>query len=458
MSEEPVVTGQNEGGSAEPPSTPQQTNQPDTGKQAMSLGGMLLRFVPQSPAAAIQPKSVPLPPGSDYPDRPDRPLINFLSGFLSLIAFLASVIAAVFVYFERQIVAPGPLDADKIVIVHGSSADVVDQLEREGVIEKGFLLNLYWQATGKAQQIKGGEYLFRRQASLVQVTDTLVEGKAVLHSLTIPEGKTSVEILELVRSNPDLVGDIRDIPKEGALLPETYKFARGMTRTALLDRMAQDQAKLLREIWAKRAPDLPISSPQELVILASVVEKETGKADERPRVAAVFVNRLRSRMRLESDPTVIYGLVGGKGALGRSLTRADLLSQNAYNTYVIPGLPAGPITNPGRAALEAVANPSRTKEFYFVADGTNGHVFAETFEQHQRNVQKWRQIEAEASAATTAPIQTQPQAPSVPEPKIIPVPDAPVVSVQPSSPPASTTAKPKPAKKKVPQAPVEAPD
>lgn len=167
-----------------------------------------------------------------------------------------------------------------------------------------------------------------------------------------------------------------------------------MTRAQLLDRMAQDFDKLVKEVWARRAPDLPLSSPQELITLASVVEKETAKADERPRIAGVFINRLQRGMKLQSDPTIIYGLVGGVGTLGRPISRADIDLATPYNTYVVPALPAGPICNPGRAALEAVANPSKTKELYFVADGTGGHVFAETYEQHQRNVARWRQIEA----------------------------------------------------------------
>ncbi len=336
-------------------------------------------------------------------ERPERPFTNFASGLLSFLVIVLFCIVAVFVMAQQQITAPGTLSVDKIVIVRGSTGDVVDQLEREGVTDKGFLLSLYWQLTGKGSQIKGGEYLFRKEASLEQITETLIEGKSILHSVLVPEGRTSEEIVEIIRNDPDLAGDIKSVPKEGTLLPETYKFARGMTRTQMLDHMAQDQAKLVREIWAKRSPDLPISSPLDLVTLASIVEKETGKADERPRVAAVFINRLRAKMPLQSDPTVIYGLVGGKGSLGHGILKSELQQATPYNTYIIPGLPVGPITNPGRAALEAVANPSQTKELYFVADGTGGHVFAETLEQHQKNVVKWRQLESEKPAETATP-------------------------------------------------------
>ena len=361
--------------------------------------GFMRRSVLKSPAAAIHPESVPLPPEPEKKERPERPLTNFASGLLSFLVIVLFLFVGGFIVAQRQISAPGTLSADKIVIVRGSMADVVDQLEREGITDKGFLLTLYWQLTGKSSQIKGGEYLFRKEASLEQITETLIEGKSILHSVTIPEGRTSDEIVEILRNTSELAGDIKDVPKEGTLLPETYKFARGMTRTQMLDHMAQDQAKLVREIWSKRVPNLPISSPLDLVTLASIVEKETGKADERPRVASVFINRLRLKMPLQSDPTVIYGLVGGKGALGHGLTKPELQQATPYNTYLIPGLPAGPITNPGRAALEAVANPSQTKELYFVADGTGGHVFAETLEQHQKNVLKWRQIETDTGPA-----------------------------------------------------------
>lgn len=373
--------------------------------------GFMRRMMVRSPAAAIHPETVPEPPQQQAPERRERPFTNFLSGLLSFIAIIAACLAAVFLLAERQVYAPGPLENDKVVLVRGSTAEVIDRLEREGVIDKAFLLTLYWQLTGRSSQIKGGEYQFKKEASLDQVTTTLIEGKTIKHSLTIAEGKTSQEIVALLLADPNLAGEIKDIPREGTLLPETYKFDYGMSRSKLIEHMTQEQMKLVREIWTKRDPDLPIASPQDLVILASIVEKETGKADERPRVAGVFVNRLNKKMRLESDPTVVYGLVGGKGTLGRGLTKAELDQSTPYNTYTLPGLPAGPITNPGRAALEAVANPSRTKELFFVADGTGGHVFAVTYEQHLKNVAKWRQIEGQkndSAPIVPAPIVSNP--------------------------------------------------
>ena len=177
------------------------------------------------------------------------------------------------------------------------------------------------------------------------------------------------------------------------MLPETYKFPRGTTREQVIQRMQQTQKRVLAEIWERRNPDIPVKSPEQLVTLASIVEKETGKADERSRVAAVFVNRLRQKMKPQSDPTIIYGLVGGKGTLGRPIERSEIQQPSPYNTYVVDGLPPGPIANPGRASLEAAANPARTRDLFFVADGTGGHSFTETYDQHQKNVAKLRTLE-----------------------------------------------------------------
>ena len=225
------------------------------------------------------------------------------------------------------------------------------------------------------------------------MVDTIIEGKVVQHAFTIAEGLTSDQIVQRLIENETLTGNIRDVPREGTLLPETYRFTRGTTREQMIQRMQQAQQRAVQEIWERRSADLPIKTPEQLVTLASIVEKETGKPEERTRVAAVFVNRLRQRMKLQSDPTIIYGLVGGKGSLGRPIQRSEIEQPTPYNTYVIDGLPPGPIANPGRASLEAAANPARTKELYFVADGTGGHAFADNYEQHQKNVARLRVIE-----------------------------------------------------------------
>jgi UPF0755 protein len=208
--------------------------------------------------------------------------------------------------------------------------------------------------------------------------------------------------------NDIFAGSVREIPREGTLLPETYKFPRGTTREQVIQRMQQTQKRVLAEIWERRNPDIPIRSPDQLVTLASIVEKETGRADERSRVAAVFTNRLRQRIKLQSDPTIIYGLVGGKGTLGRPIKRSEIAQPSPYNTYVIEGLPPGPISNPGRASLEATANPARTRDLFFVADGSGGHTFTETYDAHQKNVAKLRAMEKQIQNDTVEPAEEPP--------------------------------------------------
>ena len=230
--------------------------------------------------------------------------------------------------------------------------------------------------------------------------DRLVEGRSIQHSITIPEGLTSAQIVARINEHPILVGDIDYIPAEGSLLPETYKFTRGASRQEVLERMQRAHQKVVDEAWEHRIEDLPIQTKEDLITLASIVEKETGRADERNRVAAVFLNRLKRGMKLQSDPTILYGLYGGEAwEKSRTIYRSDMQRPNAYNTYQIEGLPPGPIANPGRASIEAVANPSRTDDLYFVADGSGGHAFSETLAEHNRNVEKWRAIEANRPTA-----------------------------------------------------------
>ena len=229
-------------------------------------------------------------------------------------------------------------------------------------------------------KLKAGEYEIKPAASMRDILALLTSGKSVMQSLTIPEGLTVEQIWSRIAASDVLVGDMpKTIPPEGALLADTQRFSRGTTRADIVEKLIADQKKLIEEIWARRAPDLPVKTVEEFVTLASIVEKETGLADERSRVAAVFVNRLNKGMRLQSDPTILYGLFGGKGRpADRPIFKSDLETPTPYNTYTIDGLPPTPIANPGRAALEAVANPSKTNDLYFVADGTGGHVFAAT--------------------------------------------------------------------------------
>ncbi len=349
----------------------------------------------QSPNEALQPETPPPPPTP----RRRRPALSALSGLLSFLLIVA--VAGLFgvVWGAHRLQEPGPLPADKVLFIAPGTdlPDIISMLQQEQVIDSPLIFNLTLLVEGNRSRVRAGEYLFRRSASMRDVIETLVNGKQILHSVTIPEGLTSEQIVDRLRGNDLLTGDIREIPKEGTLLPETYKVPRGMARADLIRRMQADQKRLVEQIWARRASNLPLHSPYELVTLASIVEKETGKADERPHIAAVFLNRLQKRMRLQSDPTIVYGLVGGKGTLGHPIQKSEVEEPSPYNTYLIDGLPPGPITNPGRAALEAVANPSHSQDLYFVADGTGGHVFSETLEEHQRNVARWRQMEKDKS-------------------------------------------------------------
>jgi UPF0755 protein len=282
-------------------------------------------------------------------------------------------------------------------------------LQREGVIDVNPWVFIGGVLAMKASSdLKPGEYSFQKNASLRDVIATIVEGKVVQHAVTIPEGLTSEQIVERLGDNDIFSGSVREIPREGTLLPETYKFPRGTTRDQVIQRMQQAQRHAVADIWERRSQDLPIKSPEQLVTLASIVEKETGKPDERSRVAAVFVNRLKQKIKLQSDPTIIYGLVGGKGTLGRPIKRSEITQPSPYNTYVIDGLPPGPISNPGRASLEAAANPARTRDLFFVADGTGGHAFTETYDQHQKNVAKLRASEKQVQNDTVEPADDPP--------------------------------------------------
>ena len=400
------------------------------------------RVIPQSPNEALQPHAAPPPP---LPPSRRRPTLSAFSGFLSFLLVAALAFMFGLVWSQQRLRAPGPLAASKVLyIAPGTEVpEIIAQLDHEGVIDNPFLLNMELLIEGNRSKVKAGEYLFKQNISLREVIDELVSGKQVLHAITIPEGLTSEQIVERLRESDVLIGDVAEVPKEGSLLPETYKVARGAVRADVLKKMQDDQKRAVDQIWSRRSGGLPLRSPYELIILASVVEKETGKADERPRVASVFLNRLKKGMRLQSDPTIVYGLTGGKGPLGRGLTRAELDKPTPYNTYVIDGLPPGPIANPGRAALEAVANPSRTQDLYFVADGTGGHVFSETLDQHNRNVQRWRQMEKDIKDKQEQP------APDAEQPTL-PANSAPAESLpaEPSVPPSVTPDVPAPTKPK----------
>jgi UPF0755 protein len=280
---------------------------------------------------------------------------------------------------------------------HGAGIqEIGSSLEQAGVVRSGSLFIAAAQISGAARRLKAGEYEFASGEPLAGVIAKIRDGRIVRHMVTIPEGMTSEMVIDILARKSDLSGEA-PTPPEGSVLPETYQYARGEDRAKLVKRMMDAQDKLLATLWASRQPGLPYKNPTEAVTLASIVEKETGKASERPRVAAVFLNRLRTGMRLQSDPTIIYGISKGR-SLGRGIRASELAEATAYNTYQIDGLPPTPIANPGRAALAAVLDPPKTSELYFVADGTGGHVFASSLEEHQKNVAHWRAIEKQAAA------------------------------------------------------------
>ncbi len=290
---------------------------------------------------------------------------------------------------------PGPPAAAQTVILvaPGSRTHAVAQmLEQKGVMKYGLIFEFDLRLRGLAGKIKAGEYAIPSQASMAAIAKILVEGKSIQHKLTAAEGLTSEMIWKLVEADPVLVSDAGPVPVEGSLLPETYLFTRGETRNGLLSKMAQAQKALLDQLWPARAGGLPFQSLRDAVILASIVEKETALPEERRHIASVFVNRLKIGMRLQTDPTVIYGLTRGY-PLGRGIRQSELDAATPYNTYVIAGLPPGPICNPGKDSLAAVLNPEQSDDLFFVATGHGGHVFAATISQQASNVAAYRAFE-----------------------------------------------------------------
>jgi UPF0755 protein len=298
---------------------------------------------------------------------------------------------------------PGPkaragAAATTVILAKGSGVRQIGAaLEKAGVITSSTLFTAAARVTGAAGQLKAGEYAIASGASMAQVLADIRAGKVVRHLISIPEGWTSGMALDAVNAAPWLTGAAEE-PPEGSILPDSYEVQRGDDRAAVIGRMREAQSKLLADLWAGRDPDLPIRTPEEAVTLASIVEKETGVASERPRVAGVFVNRLRAGMALQSDPTIIYGISKGR-PLGRGIRKSELDALSPYNSYKVVGLPPTPIANPGRAALMAVLHPLKTDELYFVANGTGGHAFASTMAAHDANVAKWRALEKQRAGA-----------------------------------------------------------
>ena len=320
---------------------------------------------------------------------------QWIKGLLLLGGLTAGIAAAAF-YGAVGISfgVPGPhTSAITLVVPKGAGLNRVSQiLADRGAIRRPRLFAMGARIHGTAERLQAGEFRIPARASMEEVLARLISGDVVQHRLTVPEGLSVREVLALLAENPVLEGQIAEIPKEGSLRPETYHFVHGETRTRIVQRMQLAQDLLLEELWLARDSATPVKSIEEALILASIVEKETALEGERARIAAVFLNRFKKGMRLQSDPTVIYGLTGGRN-MDRPIRQSDLDGETPYNTYRIRGLPPTPITNPGRASLEAVLHPLQSENIYFVADGTGGHVFAVTLEEHNRNVQRWRQIE-----------------------------------------------------------------
>jgi UPF0755 protein len=349
----------------------------------------------------LEPEEVPAPPGAIRSRVARSGWVVFLNFIFTCIMLGLLLGLVLFAFGKAEFTKPGPLLGKQVVsIKKGSSLSSISTvLHQKGIISDSTIFKIGVRFYRNQSKLSAGEYRFEPNVSMQEVMDILAEGKAITHSVSFPEGFTIYQIAKRLEANEILKGDMPRVLKEGSLLPDTYIFERGATRAEMVERMRTAQNKLLADLWEKRDPDLPLTSPEELVILASIVEKETGIASERPRVASVFVNRLRKKMRLQSDPTIIYGLFGGVGKpKGRPIYKSDIEKKTPYNTYHIDGLPPTPIANPGRESLKAVANPLKTEDIFFVADGTGGHVFAKTLKEHNNNVANWRKLEKKKAA------------------------------------------------------------
>jgi UPF0755 protein len=395
-----------------------------------------------SPQAALEPRTAPRRPqgaktgnklnaSGDPSPRKGGPVVKVLSGLFTLIVAVSIAALGGSYYLNGAVNSKGPLAQAKMLTIplNDGRQRIAERLEKEGVVHDGrtFIAGLYlMQITslitgGKPIDLKAGDYEIKSGASIRNVVETLAEGKTVLMRVTVPEGLTSHQIVERLKADPTLSGDIKQIPAEGTLLPETYSVPRGLARAKLIELMQAAQKRVIDQLWAERLQTIPLKTPEEALVLASIIEKETGRNDERDRVASVFTNRLRQKMPLQSDPTILYGLAQGKVQWGKPILRSEIRSATPHNTYVIPALPPTPICNPGRAAIEAALKPAETKDLFFVADGKGGHVFAATNREHEANVAKWRQVERDIQA------RQQPAAlPTVQSPATAPQQSAPV--------------------------------
>lgn len=330
--------------------------------------------------------------------------VDILNGLLSLLVLGLLVLGGIALYGVSQFYGDGPLTAETTFRVEAGSglSTIAPRLEEQGLISNQYIFQAGSRVTELAGTIKQGDFQISAGASMADILTELTTGNPIRYAVVIPEGWTSWEAIQRLNDDSNLVGEVTTLPAEGSLLPGSYDYIPGETRQSVLDKMQAAMTAELATVWEGRVADLPIETPEQLLVLASIVEKETGVASERPQVAAVFVNRLREGMRLQSDPTIIYGITKGQSTLGRGLRRSEIDAETPYNTYQIDGLPPTPIASPGIDALRAVANPDTHDYLYFVAKGalpSEGHVFAETYAEHQENVAQYRRITAEAAQA-----------------------------------------------------------
>ncbi|MEQ1714388.1 MAG: endolytic transglycosylase MltG, partial [Hyphomicrobium sp.] len=394
----------------------------------------------RSPNERLEPARAPSRPRGLQDHEPSRlvsGLVRVASGLLTLALVAMLTLGGTGVVLYSQFERPGPLDTARSVVVPKGKGriQIAEALEEQGVIANRWTFvagHLFQTLFGpkRSLDLKAGEYEVKEHASMRQVLETLTEGKSIQYKVAVPEGLTSQQIVERLKAETNLSGDVVSLPAEGTLMPDTYLISKGMGRQELIDRMQGKMKEFVAAAWEKRQADLPLRTIEEAVAFSSIVEKETGKPEERDRVAAVFHNRLKKGMRLQSDPTIIYGIAGGQGALGRSITKPDIDTKTPYNTYQINGLPPGPICNPGRASIEAALNPAATADLYFVADGTGGHAFSETLKEHNSAVQKWREVERQAAKEpgkdvgkdTTKSKADTAKSASEPDPDVAPIP------------------------------------
>ena len=356
-------------------------------------------------------------------------MLKLLNGLLTFFVVTLLACSGGYYYLQAAVDSVGPLETGKLLEIPRNDGvqQIADRLEKEGMVNDRhmFLAGLYTMRAatilpgGRTYSLKAGQYEIKPGASIRTIVETLSDGRSIQVKVSVPEGLTSYKIVELIKADKRLSGDLREVPAEGTLLPETYLVPHGTERQKVVETMQAAHKKLIDQLWSERQEGLPLKTPTEAVTLASIVEHETGHNDERDRVAGVFVNRLRKGMRLQSDPTILYGLLPGRVDWGKTIFMSDKNSHTAYNTYFIPALPPGPICNPGRAAIEATLKPAATNDIYFVANGQGGHNFATNLRDHDANVQKWRQLERERAAPAAAPGPAPPAAAPIP---VIPAP------------------------------------